>query len=54
VGRLYQAQISILQIGEYEMGNVSILLHRYGAAPDTGGVFTMQNRMMGQVDGAGE
>ena len=49
VGRLYQAPISTAQIGSYEMCNVSVLIHRFGAAPDTGGVYTMTNRMLGQL-----
>ena len=42
--------IVMVQVGDYEMGNVSILIHRFGASAETGGVFTMRNRMMGQVD----
>ena len=53
VGRLYQAPIAMQQVGDYSMSNVSILIHAFGAAPATRGVFTMMNRMMGQIDPAG-
>ena len=53
VGRLYQASLAQQQVGDYQMGNVSILIHKFGAAPDTKGTFTMQNRMMGQIDSKG-
>jgi len=53
VGRLYKAPISTQQIGSYKMSNVSILIHKLGAAPATGGVFTVRNRMMGQIDKSG-
>ena len=33
------------------MGNISVLIHRFGASPETDGVFTMHNRMMGQISG---
>lgn len=49
VGRLYHAPISIQQIGRYKASNVSILLHTFGAAPETNGVFTMKNRMIGEI-----
>ena len=47
--RLYIADIVTQLVGDYKMGNVSILVHRLGAAPETDGVFTMRNRMMGQL-----
>jgi hypothetical protein len=54
VGRLYQAPIATQHLGgdDYAMSNVSVLVHRFGAAPATRGVFTMKNRMMGQVSAA--
>ena len=51
VARMYAATISTQAIGDYRMSNVSILIHKLGVAPDTQGVYTMRNRMMGQVDG---
>ena len=38
------------EAGSYEMSNVSILMHLFGAAPDTGGVYTVKNRMVGEQD----
>ena len=49
LARLYQSPIVTQATGDYEMSNVSILIHRLGAAPDTNGVYTMRNRMMGQL-----
>lgn len=50
LARLYQAPIVTQQIGDYRMGNVSILIHKLGVAPDTHGVYTMRNRMEGQIE----
>eukprot|EP00040_Diaphanoeca_grandis_P009732 m.49900 g.49900 ORF g.49900 m.49900 type:complete len:705 (-) comp21159_c1_seq1:362-2476(-) len=47
---LYVAPISTQQVGTYAMANVSILIHRFGAAPATNGVFTLRNRLLGQID----
>ena len=47
VGRLYQAPVTSQLVGAYAMSNVSILLHVFGSD----GAYTMQNRMMGQIDG---
>ena len=52
VGRLYFDPISTMQLGTYEMSNVSILLHRFGPSPDTSGIFTVRNRMLGQLPGS--
>jgi hypothetical protein len=46
---LYAADIVTQQISDYKMSNVSVLIHKLGVAPQTNGVFTMRNRMMGQV-----
>eukprot|EP00041_Stephanoeca_diplocostata_P010718 m.170857 g.170857 ORF g.170857 m.170857 type:complete len:550 (+) comp18272_c0_seq1:84-1733(+) len=35
--------------GLYRMSNVSVLIHTLGASPETGGVYVMRNRMIGQV-----
>merc|ERR1711943_130912 len=34
------------------MSNVSVLIHKFGAAPEMKGVFTVRNRMMGQISGS--
>jgi len=47
--RMYVGDIVTQQVGDYEMSNISVLVHKLGAAPETGGVFTMKNRMMGQL-----
>ena len=49
LAQLYQSPIVTQATGDYQMSNVSILIHRLGAAPDTHGVYTMRNRMMGQL-----
>ena len=36
------------------MSNVSVLIHKLGAAPETNGVYTMKNRMMGQLQGCND
>jgi hypothetical protein len=54
VGRLYSAPISTMQLGDYQMGNVSVLVHRFGAAPETNGVFSMKNRLLGQLFGSSD
>lgn len=46
---IYTAPISTQQLGVYQMSNVSVLIHRLGAAPETGGAYTMRNRMMGMT-----
>lgn len=51
VASLYTAPISTQHLGGYQMGNVSILVHHFGVAPDTAGVYTMRNRALGQVPG---
>ena len=52
VGRLYQAVVSMQVVGDYQMSNVSILVHKYGSSPSTNGEYMVRNRMMGQIDGA--
>jgi hypothetical protein len=52
--QLYSADIVTQQVGDYQMSNVSVLIHKLGAAPESNGVYTMKNRMMGQLQGCGD
>jgi hypothetical protein len=52
--RLYPAGIVTQVVGTYKMSNVSVLIHLLGAAPETRGIYTMKNRMMGQLQGCSD
>ena len=52
--QLYAATVVTQQVGDYQMSNVSVLIHKLGAAPETNGVYTMRNRMMGQLQGCSD
>eukprot|EP01052_Picozoa_sp_SAG31_P003699 SAG31_NODE_145_length_22612_cov_5.938169_18_plen_513_part_00 len=52
--QLYAAGIVTQQVGNYEMSNVSVLIHKLGAAPESNGIYTMRNRMMGQLKGCSD
>jgi hypothetical protein len=39
------------EANSYAVANVSVLMHLYGKSPETAGVFTLTNRMVGQANG---
>ena len=49
---LYSAPIATQQVGNYTMSETAILMHVFGAAPQTQGIYTVRNRMMGQINGS--